>query len=98
MTVAIDEARVWLSGVEQVEDCLFRVEEALTMEAPSTSNVDRLKEHLNEIKELQRIMAETQPTYEMTKKRGSLLAEKSTKPENKQINARCVLIYINRKK
>ena len=88
LAIAMEEAKVWLNGVEQVEDCLFQVEEALTSDAPSTSNVDRLKIHLNEIKELQKTMAETQPYYEITKKRGSILAEKSHRAETKQINAR----------
>ncbi|KAK6730474.1 hypothetical protein RB195_007126 [Necator americanus] len=88
LNAALDETRVWINGVTDLTGWLDEVEARFPDDQLSTSNVDKLKQLLDDVKAVQADLTSRQPDFDITYKRGKSLMDHAPRPEVKRIQER----------
>ncbi|EYB85849.1 hypothetical protein Y032_0289g1495 [Ancylostoma ceylanicum] len=88
LNAALDETRVWLNGVTDLLSWLDDLETKIPDDQLSTSNIDKLKQLLDDVKAAQAELTSRQPDFDITYKRGKSLMDHAPRPEVKKIQER----------
>ncbi|XGW21562.1 hypothetical protein V3C99_004485 [Haemonchus contortus] len=86
LNAALDEARVWMNGVDDLKLWLEDIGLKISNEQLPTGNVNVLKQQHNDIKKIQSELAARQQSFDTTYKRGRSLIDHAPRAEGKQIN------------
>ncbi|CAI5438399.1 unnamed protein product [Caenorhabditis angaria] len=82
---AKDEVGAWQDGIHELDGFIIDILERIGANEPMTSSLEKLKVKLEEVKEAQKDVSGKQALFDLTRKRGNVLAEHATRNEYKII-------------